>query len=103
MKNLIFIFVSTFFVSFACSETETMNQMRAEHALKVSSLEYQDTTKAPLQLTTEEQAAGKSIKTSEVHTSKTGIKYTIYQGSKGGKFIIRRSAKTGNYYRQYLK
>lgn len=32
-----------------------------------------------------------------------GTKYPIYQGAKGGRYIIRTSKVTGNEYKQYLK
>lgn len=32
-----------------------------------------------------------------------GKVYPVYQGSKGGYFILRTSAKTGKQYKQYIK
>lgn len=32
-----------------------------------------------------------------------GVKYPIYVGAKGGRYIIRTSAKTNKEYKQYLK
>lgn len=39
--------------------------------------------------------------TTEKHTA-SGKSYHVFQGSRGGRFIIRKSAKSGSYYRQYL-
>lgn len=46
--------------------------------------------------------AKKSILTKDFHTDKQGNKRHIFQGSKGGLFVIRKSAKTGNWYKYYL-
>jgi len=32
-----------------------------------------------------------------------GVKYPVYEGSKGGLYIIRTSKKSGKEYKQYLK
>lgn len=36
-------------------------------------------------------------------TDSKGVVYPVYQGSKGGHYVIRVSKKTGKAYRQYLK
>lgn len=34
--------------------------------------------------------------------TRSGKTYQLFQGAKGGKFLIRLSAKSGKYYKQYL-
>jgi hypothetical protein len=34
---------------------------------------------------------------------KSGVTYKLHSGSRGGKYIIRTSLKSGNKYKQYLK
>lgn len=54
--------------------------------------------------------AEKVRETGEKHPKSTGmyfedskgIKYPIFEGAKGAFFIVRKSAKTGKEYRQYL-
>lgn len=42
--------------------------------------------------------------TGRTYTSKkTGQKYPVYQGKQGGLFVVRKSAKTGNWYKMYVK
>ncbi len=36
-------------------------------------------------------------------TTINSVKYTMYQGSKGGRYIIRTSKTTGKTYKQYFK
>lgn len=35
--------------------------------------------------------------------TKKGVEYPVYQGKNGGYYIIRRSAKSGKEYKQYIK
>lgn len=41
--------------------------------------------------------------TNLVYTTKDGKTLPVYRGAKGGLFVIRTSAKTGNQYKQYVK
>lgn len=41
--------------------------------------------------------------TNLVYPTKDGKRLPVYRGAKGGLFVIRTSAKTGNQYRQYVK
>lgn len=41
--------------------------------------------------------------TNLVYPTKDGKHLPVYRGAKGGLFVIRTSAKTGNQYRQYVK
>jgi hypothetical protein len=43
-----------------------------------------------------------STNSGEVWTAKDGTKYTVYLGAKGGKYVVRRSQKTGELYKYYL-
>lgn len=49
------------------------------------------------------QAQGKKVKNNGTMTKHTYKGYPVYQGSKGGYYIIRVSKKTGNEYKQYIK
>lgn len=49
------------------------------------------------------QAQGKKVKNNGTLTKHTYKGYPVYQGSKGGYYIIRVSKKTGNEYKQYIK
>lgn len=48
------------------------------------------------------QIAKKSILTPDFHKDSKGNKRQIFKGSKGGLFVIRKSGKTGNWYKDYL-
>lgn len=53
-----------------------------------------------------EEVTENSTKTTQIHTTKDGKKYTIYKGSRGGKFVIKvitRGANKGKYRREYVK
>ena len=45
----------------------------------------------------------KDIDTGKIYEDSKGAKYPIYQGAKGGYYIIRISKESGKSYRQYLK
>lgn len=49
------------------------------------------------------QQQGKKVKNNGTLTKHTYKGYPVYQGSKGGYYIIRVSKKTGNEYKQYIK
>lgn len=49
------------------------------------------------------QAQGKKVKNNGTLTKHTYKGYPVYQGAKGGYYIIRVSKKTGNEYKQYVK
>ena len=49
------------------------------------------------------QAQGKKVKNNGKPTGHTYKGYPVYQGSKGGYYVIRTSKKTGNEYKQYIK
>ena len=51
---------------------------------------------------TEQQLTKNSTTTTEVWTAKDGTKYKVYIGAKGGKYVVRRSSKTGELYKYYL-
>lgn len=42
-------------------------------------------------------------KTGYTYTDRSGKKYIVFKGARGGYFIIRTSKKTGKEYKQYLK
>jgi hypothetical protein len=53
------------------------------------------------------QSAQDSVKLAKTGTligkeTKSGKTYQLFQGSKGGKFLIRLSAKSGKWYKMYL-
>lgn len=62
----------------------------------------QAVTKLPTDSKQQNQSKGKEIKpgTPTPHTYKG---YPVYQGAKGGYYVIRTSQKTGNQYKQYIK
>lgn len=45
----------------------------------------------------------KAIKNNGTLTKHTYKGYPVYQGAKGGYYVIRTSKKTGNEYKQYVK
>lgn len=49
------------------------------------------------------QAQGKKVKNNGKPTGHTYKGYPVYQGSKGGYYVIRTSKKSGNEYKQYIK
>lgn len=67
----------------AQQRTETKNQPKTEQVIS--------------------QAQGKKVKNNGTLTKHTYKGYPVYQGSKGGYYIIRVSKKTGNEYKQYVK
>lgn len=46
---------------------------------------------------------GKKVKNNGTLTKHTYKGYPVYQGSKGGYYVIRTSKKSGNEYKQYVK
>ena len=51
---------------------------------------------------TEQQLTKNSTTSGEVWTAKDGTKYKVYIGAKGGKYVVRRSSKSGELYKYYL-
>ena len=49
------------------------------------------------------QQQGKKVKNNGKPTGNTYKGYPVYQGAKGGHYVIRTSKKTGNEYKQYVK
>lgn len=49
------------------------------------------------------QAQGKKVKNNGKPTGHTYKGHPVYQGAKGGYYVIRTSKKTGNEYKQYIK
>lgn len=49
------------------------------------------------------QQQGKKVKNNGKPTGHTYKGYPVYQGAKGGYYVIRTSKKTGNEYKQYVK
>lgn len=49
------------------------------------------------------QQQGKKVKNNGTLTKHTYKGYPVYQGAKGGYYVIRTSKKTGNEYKQYIK
>lgn len=49
------------------------------------------------------QAQGKKVKNNGKPIGHTYKGYPVYQGAKGGYYVIRVSKKTGNEYKQYIK
>ncbi len=49
------------------------------------------------------QQQGKKVKNNGKPTGHTYKGYPVYQGSKGGYYVIRVSKKSGNEYKQYIK
>lgn len=47
--------------------------------------------------------AATNTATDTAYVVKSGKKYAIHTGARGGKYIIRVSAKSGKEYKQYLK
>lgn len=45
----------------------------------------------------------KAVKNNGTLTKHTYKGYPVYQGAKGGYYVIRTSKKTGNVYKQYIK
>ena len=73
MKNLIFIFILLISLNLSAQVTET--------TVNASEIAY---------------TATDSI-------TKSGKKYVLHTGSRGGVYIIRVSSKSGNTYKQYIK
>ena len=46
---------------------------------------------------------GKKVKNNGTLTNHTYKGYPVYQGAKGGYYVVRVSKKTGNEYKQYIK
>ena len=62
------------------------------------------TQKADNKAKTEKVANGKkTVKNNGTLTKHTYKGYPVYQGAKGGYYVIRTSKKTGNEYKQYVK
>ena len=55
------------------------------------------------QTTKETKAVKPGEPTNLIYTTKDGKTLPVYRGGKGGLFVIRTSAKTGNQYKQYVK
>ena len=49
------------------------------------------------------QQQSKKVKNNGKPTGHTYKGYPVYQGAKGGYYVIRTSKKTGNEYKQYVK
>ena len=80
--------------------------MAALIAISMSPAAAQQRTESKTQPKTEQitnQAQGKKVKNNGKPTGHTYKGYPVYQGSKGGHYIIRTSKKTGNEYKQYIK
>lgn len=48
------------------------------------------------------QSKPSPIPTTEIYTDAKGEVYQVYIGPKGGKYILRKSSKTGKEYKYYL-
>lgn len=75
-------------------------------AMSMSPAAAQQRTEAKTQPKTEQitnQAQGKKVKNNGTLTKHTYKGYPVYQGAKGGYYVIRTSKKTGNEYKQYIK
>lgn len=71
-------------------------------ALVVASLFTQAQVQTVEPIKTEQQLTKNSQPTTEVWTAKDGTKYKVYIGAKGGKYVVRRSSKSGELYKYYL-
>lgn len=58
---------------------------------------------APPKPKTEADLQKKATKTEATYTHKDGQKFPVWLSGNGKPFVIRKSEKTGNLYRQYLK
>lgn len=75
-------------------------------AMSMSPAAAQQRTETKTQPKTEQvtgQAQGKKVKNNGKPTGHTYKGYPVYQGAKGGYYVIRVSKKTGNEYKQYIK
>lgn len=61
------------------------------------------TNQASKQPKTEADLIKNAKPTGRTYTAKDGTKYPVYQGKQGGLFVVRKSAKTGNWYKMYVK
>lgn len=98
-RVLIFILASwlltNIFVS-ACSAQTTANG-------KAMVKEQQYTIKGATSDTSAMQLTKTASNTATTFTAADGTRYTVWKSSKGSFFIVRKSKKTGNYYKQYLE
>ena len=75
-------------------------------AMSMSPAAAQQRTESKNQPKTEQitsQAQGKKVKNNGKPTGHTYKGFPVYQGAKGGYYVIRTSKKTGNEYKQYVK
>lgn len=75
-------------------------------AMSMSPAAAQQHTETKTQPKTEQvtgQAQGKKVKNNGKPTSHTYKGYPVYQGAKGGYYVIRTSKNSGNEYKQYVK
>lgn len=75
-------------------------------AMSMSPAAAQQRTETKTQPKTEQvtgQQQGKKVKNNGKPTGHTYKGYPVYQGTKGGYYVIRTSKKTGNEYKQYVK
>lgn len=74
-------------------------------AMSMSPAAAQQRTETKSQPKTEQITSqqGKKVKNNGTLTKHTYKGYPVYQGSKGGYYVIRVSKKTGNEYKQYIK
>ena len=71
----------------------------------IAQVKTQPTTngKTTTEQVTTQPTQAKKVKHNGTLTTHTYKGYPVYQGSKGGYYVIRTSKKTGNEYTQYIK
>lgn len=77
--------------------------MGATSASAATQAQDQSNGKPATEQVSTQPAQGKKVKNNGKPTGHTYKGYPVYQGSKGGYYVIRTSKKTGNEYKQYVK
>ncbi len=89
MKKLIITMAALIMMGATSASAATQAQIQAKSQPKTE------------QVTGQQQ--GKKVKNNGKHTGHTYKGYPVYQGAKGGYYVIRVSKKSGNEYKQYVK
>lgn len=77
--------------------------MGATSASAATQAQNQPKGKPATEQVTTQPTQGKKVKNNGKPTGHTYKGYPVYQGSKGGYYVIRTSKKSGNEYKQYVK
>ena len=103
MRAIIIIIINLFVMSSCSAQSTSPKQttgtakQKETNVVKTADGNYTAKTTAGTKTATPPKASGKT------YTDSKGKVYPVYQGAKGGLYIIRVSAKTGKEYKYYLQ